>query len=202
MVAGLAAVLGVVPLCSYVRVQRLQGVALTSSLPSKKETARLAAACPAEGLCRPAVLLPCWALGAEPEDLDVAFQLDLVRAIPSKCISLVVPFCQERMLASCKCWVHDPRLGFANISTVWTASPLGDSVRKSCFPMVTTVVTEPPATLIAFCYHVVRCGDVCCIVPLSCNLRSFGSQRVVLAYCLAGAQPLPCRGQPLPVLLL
>ena len=39
VVAGLAFILGMVPLCSYARVQRLQGVVLASSLRSTDCTA-------------------------------------------------------------------------------------------------------------------------------------------------------------------
>ena len=72
VIAGLALVLGMVPLCSYARVQCLQGVAFASSLPSTKWTACFAAASAPARLSRPAVLLPCRALGAEPEDLLAA----------------------------------------------------------------------------------------------------------------------------------
>ena len=74
VVAGLAFVPGVVPLCSYVRVELLQGVAFAGSLSSTKGTAWLETASATERHCRPAVFMPCWAFVAEPEDLFVAFQ--------------------------------------------------------------------------------------------------------------------------------
>ena len=60
-------------ICSYAGVDRLQGVAFASSHPSTEWTACLAATSPAGRLCRPAVLLPHWTLGAEPKDLLVTF---------------------------------------------------------------------------------------------------------------------------------
>ena len=73
VVAGLATVLSMVPLCSYARVECLQGVAFASSHPNTERTARLVAPSPAERLCKLAVLLPRWTLGAEPKDLLAAF---------------------------------------------------------------------------------------------------------------------------------
>ena len=44
VVTGLALILDIVPFCSYVRVQLLQGVAFAGSVPSTTRTACLAAA--------------------------------------------------------------------------------------------------------------------------------------------------------------
>ena len=70
----------IVPVCSCVRVERLQGVAPASSSPSTVWTACLPATGSIVRLCRPAVLLPCWALGAEPEDLLATSQLCIARS--------------------------------------------------------------------------------------------------------------------------
>ena len=75
---------------------------------------------------RPAVLLPHWALAAEPEDLLVAVQAGVVREVPVGCVALMVPFCQARLasrvLTLCKGWV--PNMIFAPFIfvTLWTAS--------------------------------------------------------------------------------
>ena len=82
-----------VPLCSYARVQCLQGVAFASSLPSTAWKARLWAASSAAKHSRPAVLLPCWALGAEPEYLFVAFQTGAEGKFPTRCIAFMIPLC-------------------------------------------------------------------------------------------------------------
>ena len=106
VVAELALVLGMIPLCSYVRVERLQGVAFASILPNTKRISLSAWLHAITRLCRPAVHLPCWAMGAEPEDLLVALQADFVRKTPMLCIIRVVPLYQEgspfRTLALCK----------------------------------------------------------------------------------------------------
>ena len=72
VVGWLTFILGIVPLCSYGRVQGVQGVAFASSLPSTEGTACLAAAISQIRHGRPAVLLSCWTLVAEPEDLLAA----------------------------------------------------------------------------------------------------------------------------------
>ena len=92
VVAGLVLILTVVPFCSYVRVERLQRVASASSLSSTEGTACLDTASPIKWLSRPAVLLTCWALGAEPEDLLVAFQPYFVRIVSLSGIAFVIPF--------------------------------------------------------------------------------------------------------------
>ena len=45
------------------------------------------------------MLLACWAVGAQPEDLLVAPQGDLVREVARLNIPLVVPLSQQWMLA-------------------------------------------------------------------------------------------------------
>ena len=67
VVAGLAFTLGLVPLCGYARVLCLKAVALAGSLPSTERTACLAAVHSITGPRKPAVLLPCWAVSAQPE---------------------------------------------------------------------------------------------------------------------------------------
>ena len=91
VVAWLALVFAVVPLCSYVRIERLQRVATAHIPPRTEGTACLHAASAAERLSRPAVLLPCWALGAESENLLGASQCSLVRKVFQSYIAPVVP---------------------------------------------------------------------------------------------------------------
>ena len=109
VIAGLACVLGIVPLCSYVRVQRLQGVASACSLSSTEWTACLVAGCTIVRLSRPAVLLSCWALGAEPEDGLAALQRRVGRELPQERVLFVVPLCQASsclwVLGLCKGWI-------------------------------------------------------------------------------------------------
>ena len=93
MIARLALVLALIPFCSYGRVQRLKGVAFASSLPGTEGTACLVFAGSIIGHCRPAMLLPLWALVAEPEDLLVAVQAGVVREVPVGSVAFMVPFC-------------------------------------------------------------------------------------------------------------
>ena len=150
MVAGLAVILGVIPLCSYVGVKRLQGVASASGLPSTERTAWSAWLHAVTWLCRPAVLLPCWAIGAEPEDLLVAFQADFVRKVPLLCIARVVPLCQEgshfRVLALCKGWLLDLLpANFVCIGALRAASFMfADPTTGFLTPLVATGITKPP----------------------------------------------------------
>ena len=144
--ARLALVLCIVPLCSYAWVQRLQGVASASSMSSTEWTACLAAAHLRIRHCRPAVGLPCWAIGAKPEDLLVAFQPGVVREVRQRCI---VPLCQKifasRVLAVCKGWLLDLLPGF-------------------CLP-----TTFPASSSVFADALTVRCTIICFIVPLSCK---------------------------------
>ena len=192
VVAGLVFVLGIVPLCSYVRVQRLQGVAFASIPPSTKWTSCSAWLHAITGPCRPAVLLPCWAIGAEPENLLVASQTYFIRKVPMLCIMRVVPLCQEsshfRALAICKGRLRDLLLVFlCSMTAFWAASIFADPVVGTCTPLVVAGITEPINRLIAVCNHAVRCSIICFIVPLSYQQGSLGSQGVVLAHFAAAA---------------
>ena len=110
VIAGLALVLAMIPLCSCGRVERLQGVASASSMPSTAWTARLIASSPGCRRSSPAVLLSCWALVAEPENLLAASQPDFVWKVPLLCIATVVPlYQQDRVL--CNGWMLDPFCG-------------------------------------------------------------------------------------------
>jgi len=72
----------------------------------------------------PTVLLPYWALGAEPVDLLAAFQADLVWVVPVTGIASVIPLRQERVLALSKGWVlcHPLGLGLGIGTALWAAS--------------------------------------------------------------------------------
>ena len=96
-----------IPLCSYARVERLQGIALADSTASAAGTARLMPASTVVRLCSPAVLLACWALVAEPEDLLAASQPDFVREVSLFCIAPVIPLGQQDRVL-CNGWVPDP----------------------------------------------------------------------------------------------
>ena len=190
MLTGTALVPLGVPLCSCGRVQRLQGVAFTSSMSSTEWTACLLAASSMIRHCRPAVLLPCWALGAQPEDLLVALQLCIVRRVPSSCIALVIPLCQETVLALCKCWTLG--LVFACIlSTLRAASFFADAAVRCCYPLAATLSAVPTKLRAAVCDHVIRCSFIGCVVPLSSNQGSLGSQGIVLAYLTPNALRTP-----------
>ena len=104
----------------------------------------------------------------------------------------MVPLCQDsfasRVLTLCKGWVLGVLLGFSSACTLWAASfSFADPGINCCIPLVTTGITEPINRLIALCHHTVRCAVIFCIVPLSCNQRSLGSQRVMLAHFAAAA---------------
>ena len=122
MITGLTLVFGVIPLCSYVRVQCLQGVALASIPPSTDWTACLVTASLLIWCYTPAMLLPCWALGSEPEDLLGASLSSVVGKVALRCIALMVPLCQDsfasRVLTVCKCWVLGPLLGPSSVHTL------------------------------------------------------------------------------------
>ena len=109
VVARLAFILTLIPLCGYARAQRLKGVAFASGLPNTERTAWSAWLHAVTWPCRPAVLLSSWTIGAEPEDLLVALQPYSVRKVPKLCITWVIPLCQEgshfRLLALCKGWL-------------------------------------------------------------------------------------------------
>ena len=91
VLTGLTSVLDMIPFCSGARAERLQGVAFASSMPSTEWTACLGATSAACRRSSPAVLFPCWALGAEPEDLLAAPQCHFVRRVPLSGISLFNP---------------------------------------------------------------------------------------------------------------
>ena len=135
--------------------------------------------------CMPAVLLPCWTLGAEPVDLLVAVQPGVVGKISLRCIALMVPLCQTSfamtVLTVCKGWMLLLLLAICNLSTFWAATEFADPRIRCCNPTVATGITEPTNRLVALCHHTVRGTVVDFIVPLSCNQRSLGSQGVVLA---------------------
>ena len=174
-------------LCSYGRVQRLQGIALASSLPSTEWTACFVFARSMSRPCRPAVLLPLWTLAANPEDLLVAVQAGVVREAFVGCVAFMVPLCQARfalrVLTLCKGWVPDPLLGLSIIGTLWAASLLlADALTWCCTPLVATHLTDPSNSLIALRRHAVRSTSICFIVPLSCHPGSLGCQGVVLAH--------------------
>ena len=162
-----------VPLCSYVRTQGLQGVTLASGMPSTDWTACLNAVISLVRWCRPAVLLPCWALVAEPEDMLVALQPGVVGKVALRCIAFMVPLCQEgfhlRVPGLCKGWLPS-LVGPCMKSAFWAARfDFADALTRCCSPLVATGITEPTNKLIALCHRAVRCTIICCVVPLSCN---------------------------------
>lgn len=192
MVAGLTHVFPMVPLSGYASAQCLQGVACASKVPSTDGTACLHVASSAGRPCRPAVLLPYRALGAEPLDLLAASQPCAIWKVVISCIAPVIPLCQEschfRILALCKGWVLG-LLGPCSLSALRATSQVkwGNSSINSCSPLVATSVTEPSNSLTTACYYIIRSTIICLIVPLCCNCRSYGSQRLVLAHFLAFA---------------
>ena len=137
--------------------------------------------------CRPAVLLPRWALVAAPEDLLVAVQAGVVREVLVGGIAFMVPFCQAgfalRVLTLCKGWVPDPFLPPFIFVTLWAASfHFADPLTGCCSPLFATHLTDTSNSLIALRRHAVRSTCIGLIVPLSCHQRSLGGQGVVLAH--------------------
>ena len=169
VVAGLAFTLPMVPVYGYARVERLQGVAFTSSLPSTARTAWFAATGSTKRRGRPAMLLLCWALAAKPEDLPTAFQPDFVREEPLICIAAVVPLCQQDRVL-CNGWVLDPLVGLCILKTLRAASfDFADSIVNCGTPPVATDITAPPCRLMALGHHIVRSAIISLVVPLSCH---------------------------------
>ena len=192
VVARLAFILALIPLCGYARAQRLKGVAFASGLPNTEQTAWSAWLHAVTWPCRPAVLLSSWTIGAEPEDLLVALQPYSVRKAPMLCITRVIPLCQEgchvRVLAVCKGWLLSFFAAFCIcFCTLWAASLVFDPVIRSCPPLVTTSTTQPPNRLTTLCNHAGWCTIICLRIPLSRNQGVLGSQGVVLAHLLAAA---------------
>ena len=158
-----------VPLCSYAREERLQGVALTSNLPSTTWTTCPDGPSSAKWLCRPAVLLSCLALAAKPEDLLMAFQPDFVGKVPVNCIATVVPLCQQDRVL-CNSWVLDLLVGLCILGALWAARFLFAASGINCgTPSIATGITVPPCRLIALCHHTVKSAIICLAFPLSCH---------------------------------
>ena len=193
VIARLVLVLVLIPLCSYGRVQCLQGIASASCHPNTEGTACLGFARSKIRHCRPAVLLPRWALAAKPEDLLVAVQAGVVREVLVGCVAFMVPFCQacfaSRVLTLCKGWVLDLTLAPFIFVTLWAASSgfFTDPFTGLCTPLIATHLTDPSNGSAALRRYAVRCGVICLIVPLSCHLGSLGCQGVVLAHLVATA---------------
>ena len=195
VVIGLIFILAVVPLCSNVRVHRLQRVAFANSLPSTERAACLVAASSLVGNCRPAVLLPCWTAVAEPENLLITLLGSVLGKVSPRCIAFMVPFCQKsfasRVLAVCKGWVINPLLAACRVSTVGTAPRFADSSIRCLRPSVATHLTQPTKILMGVCHNTVRGVTISFTVPLSCNQGSLGCQGVVLAHFAAAALRTP-----------
>ena len=197
VVTGITFILGIVPLCSCVRVQLMQRVAFASSVPSTAWTSWSGGLHTITGPCRPAVLLSCWAVKAEPEDLLVTFQSSIVGKILLKCIAFMVPFCQEssawRVLAVCKGWVLSLDL---RSCTCTIGAPSLAPVIRSRTPLVAAGITQPANRLISLRHHAVRGTIIGFKVPLSCNQGSLGSQTVVLAHLASTALRAPTTPGP------
>ena len=192
IVLGLFCVLAKIPLCSYVRVKRLQGIALASNLSCTDGAACFVKASSMARGSSPAVLLSCWALLAEPPYWLGASQRCVLRVVVLSRIALVIPLrqksCHFRILALRKSWALEVVFRPCHVGTGRAASlALARTRINSSSPLVSTHITEPANNLVALCYHTVRTTNIFLIVPLSCNPRSFGSQGVVLAYFLAAA---------------
>ena len=117
MIPKVTLVLAMIPLCSYARVERLQGVASARSMPSTNGAALFAVI---SSWGRPAVLLACWALGAEPEDLLNTFQPDFVRKVSLVCIAFVISLGQQDRVL-CDAWVLKPLCILCFLSTLQAA---------------------------------------------------------------------------------
>lgn len=167
-----ALVFTVVPVCSCARVKRLKGVAFAGSPASTEGTARQTTASSVLGCSRPAVLLPCWALAADPEDLLAASQCHLVRPESLSCIAMVIPLCQKGMIALCKAWVLGLCLiPLCIVGTLLAASLPADPVMRCCLPLVATDLPVPADQLMALCDDITRGSIICFIIPPSRNRR-------------------------------
>ena len=79
------------------------------------------------GGCRPAVLLPCRTLVAQPKYMLAAPQLCVVGIVATGFIALVVPLCQEGVLTLSKGWMLGdcPSRG-----TLWAAGFPTDTIAE------------------------------------------------------------------------
>ena len=94
------------------------------------------------------MLLPGWALVAEPEDLLGASQSNIVGEVPLQWITYMVPFRQDRfarnILTLCKVWVLDLLFAHGVFVTLWAAMlKFADPVTGCLTPLVVTDITEP-----------------------------------------------------------
>ena len=100
---------------------------------------------------RPAVLLSCWALVAEPEDLLVALQPVFVRKVAVVCIATVIPLSQQDRVL-CNGWVCNPLCGPCRFNALQTAAnAFADSGSNFCTPLVATMVTAAKLGSLAGC---------------------------------------------------
>ena len=191
VVAGLAFVLAMIPLCSYARMKSLQRVAFARHMPRTAWTTCLLETVSAKWLCSPAVLLSCRALVAQPEDLLGACPPDFVRKVSLLCIALVIPLCQQDRVL-CNGRVLDPFCGPCNFSALQAASfPLANSGRDFGTPLIVTSITVPMSWLIAPCHHTIGRTLIFLIVPLSCHQGGLGSQGVMPTHFVAAALRTP-----------
>ena len=130
----------------------------------------------AQWSCNPAVLLSCWATGAYPVNLLIASLCGVIGEVALSRIALVVPLCQERMLAVCKRWAFGVTSAPGPWYTPWAASLSADSIVDACSPSVATVRAESTSCSVGTRYHSVWSANISIVVPLSCNSRCFSCQ--------------------------
>ena len=187
VIAGLTWVLVMIPLCSYARIERLQGVAFARSMASTEGAAYFAARGSTVRWGRPAVLLSCWTLLAKPVDLLGAFPPDFVRKVPKVCIALVIPLSQQNRVL-CNAWVLSLFCSPCFLSAVRAAGFFFADPGIGCLvPFMATRITAPTSNHSTLRHHAVRSAIVILIVPLSCHRGVFGSQGVVPTHFAAAA---------------
>ena len=145
--------------------------------------------------------LPCWAFGAEPEDLLGTSQSSVMGKIIPLGIASMVPLCQGsfalRVLPLSKCWVLDLLLAAVSASSLGAAWLFSAHPLVGCLtPLVATGITEPANPLVAVCHHTVRCTIICFKVPLTCQQGINGGQGVMLADLAANALRAPTAFAP------
>lgn len=114
------------------------------------------------------MLLACWALVAEPEDLLVPFQPDFFGKVPLLCILTVVPLSQQDRVF-CNGGVLDPAGGSCTFGALRAAAFHSDTGVNTGTLFIATGMIVPAIMLVALCHHSVRSPIICSIVPLSCQ---------------------------------
>ena len=99
----------------------------------------------------------------------------------------MVPLCQKRMLACSKAWVLLLRSSWAAALVVWATRGSLQFCVWCGNPLMLALTAAPVSWPIAPSNDHICSTTIPCCVPVSCNVRSLGGKRVVLAKFLARA---------------